>query len=104
MERIEKISNEKEINVDEAWNNVNSRINENGHLVSNEKVIIPVFRRTFIKVAAVVLLLISFGTAAFFLVSQGSFSKKISVATNNDDKNLMVDLPDGSKIYSEPKF
>ena len=45
------------------------------------------------------LLLISLGTAAFFLVSQGSFSKKIRVATNNDVKNLEVSLPDGSKIF-----
>lgn len=95
---LKKLSNDREINVDYAWNNVNSRINSNSHLERNEKVIIPFFRRTFIKAAAIMLLLISLGTAAFFLVSQGSFSKKIRVATNNDVKNLEVDLPDGSKI------
>ena len=46
---LKKLSNDREINVDYAWNNVNSRINSNSHLESNEKVIIPFFRRTFIK-------------------------------------------------------
>jgi ferric-dicitrate binding protein FerR (iron transport regulator) len=96
---LKKLSNDREINVDNAWNNVNSRIKSNSHFISTEEVRIPVFRRTAFRVAAVLLLLISIGTAAFFLFNQGSFSKKIMVATNNDNKNLLVDLPDGSKIF-----
>ncbi len=95
---LKNLSNNTEINVDNAWNNVNLRINSNSHFESNEKVVIPVFRRTFFRVAAILLMLISIGTAAFFLINQGSFSKKIRVATTNDIKNLQVDLPDGSKI------
>ena len=96
---LKKLGTNTEIDVDNAWNNVNSRINSNSHFESNEKVIIPFFRRTFFRVAALLLMLISLGTAAFFLINQGSFSKKIRVTTNNDIKNLEVDLPDGSKIF-----
>lgn len=96
---LKELSNDREINVDNAWNDINSRINSNNDLISSETVRIPLIRRTFFRVAALLLMLISIGTAAFYFINQGSFSKKIRVATNNDIKNLQVDLPDGSKIF-----
>ncbi len=96
---LKKLSNDREINVDNAWNTVNSKISSINDLKNSEELRIPLFRRTFFRVAALLLMLITIGTAAFYLINQGSFSKKIRVATNNDIKNLQVDLPDGSKIF-----
>ena len=51
------------------------------------------------RVAAVALIVLSLGSAAVYLNYTGAFSKKITVATGKDQKNLLVALPDGSKIF-----
>jgi len=96
---LKNMSSEKEINVDKAWNNVNSRLNEEGHKTNNSPAGISFFRSTFIRIAAVALILLSLGLTALYLNNTGTFSKKIILATGNDQKNLEVALPDGSKIF-----
>jgi ferric-dicitrate binding protein FerR (iron transport regulator) len=56
-------------------------------------------RSTFMRIAAVALILLSLGTAAIYMNNSGYFSKKITVLAGNDQKNVLVTLPDGSKIY-----
>jgi len=96
---LKNMSSEKEINVDKAWNNVNSRLNEEGHKTNNSPGGTSIFRSTFIRVAAVALILLSLGLTALYLNNTGTFSKKIILSTGNDQKNLEVALPDGSKIF-----
>jgi transmembrane sensor len=95
---LRNMRSEKEINVDKAWNNVYSRVNELKVNTNNGPAGISSFRSSFMKVAAVALIILSLGITAVYLNSAGIFSRKIYVATGNDQKNLQVALPDGSKI------
>lgn len=89
---------EKEIDTDKAWKNVNSRLIKSGSLSVTRSYRIISMRSTFMRVAAAGLILVSLGTAALYLGKSDTLSKKIVIATNNDQKNFRVDLPDGSSI------
>ena len=86
---LAKMSSEEEIDVDKAWNKVSSKMNENRFRI---------MRYSFIKVAAVALIILGIGSVAIYLNNSGSFSKKISASTSIGEKNIVVNLPDGSKI------
>ncbi len=45
------------------------------------------------RIAAIALVILSLGIAAAYLVNQDIFSKKITIASGNDQKNLEVDCP-----------
>jgi ferric-dicitrate binding protein FerR (iron transport regulator) len=96
---LRNMNSEKEINVDKAWNNVYTRLNENRPKINNGPARISFMRSTFMRVAAVALIVVSLGTTAVYLNNSGTFSKKITVVTGNGQKNLLVALPDGSKIF-----
>ncbi|MDO9341697.1 MAG: FecR domain-containing protein [Bacteroidales bacterium] len=96
---LRDMSSEKEINVDKAWNSVYSRLNENKLKPNNGPVRISFMRSTFMRVAAAAVILLTLGTTTVYLNYTGTFSKKITVATGNDQKNLLIALPDGSKIF-----
>jgi len=83
------MSSEKEIDVDKAWNRVSSQMNENRFRI---------MRYSFIRVAAMALLILGIGAVTIYMNNSGYFSKKISAATSIDEKNIVVNLPDGSKI------
>jgi ferric-dicitrate binding protein FerR (iron transport regulator) len=83
------MSSEKEIDVDKAWNKVSLKMNENRFRI---------MRYSFIRVAAVALIILGIGSVAFYLNNSGYLSKKISASTNIGEKNIVVGLPDGSKI------
>jgi ferric-dicitrate binding protein FerR (iron transport regulator) len=51
------------------------------------------------KIAAAALILLCLGAVALYLNNAGLFSREILLATGNDEKNVMLDLPDGSTIY-----
>lgn len=87
------------INIDTAWNNLNSRLTEEGYDLIQNPVRTSHFRTTFFRIAAAILLLLSMGTAAILINNQGILSKKITVIALNDQKNVLISLPDGSKIY-----
>jgi len=96
---LSDMSSEKEINVDKAWNSVYSRLNENILKPNNGPARIRFMRSTFMRVAAAAVILLTLGTTTVYLNYNGTFSKKITIATGNDQKNLLVALPDGSKIF-----
>jgi ferric-dicitrate binding protein FerR (iron transport regulator) len=80
---------EKEIDVDGAWTKVSSRMNESRFRI---------MRYSFIRVAAVALVVLGIGSVAVYMNNSGYFSKKITASTSIDEKNIVVNLPDGSKI------
>jgi len=96
---LKSMNDEKEINADKAWNKVYSRINENGLIREKGTVRVSFLRSSFMKVAAVALIVLGLGSVTLYLGNTGVLSKKIIVTTGNDKKNLLVSLPDGSKIF-----
>jgi transmembrane sensor len=97
--KLKSMTSNKEINVDRAWNNLHTRMIENipETEVRNSRTV--TLRTTLLRIAALALILLSLATGAVYLNNSGYLSKKISVMTGNDQKNLQVDLPDGSKVF-----
>jgi transmembrane sensor len=89
----------REINVDEAWNKVHSRLTANGLMTNKDVVRISFMKTTFFRIAAAVLLIIGLGVSALYMNNAGYFSQKITVIAGIDQKNIEVPMPDGSKVY-----
>ena len=60
---------------------------------------ISFIRSSFIRVAAIAIVILSLGITVLYLVNPDIFSRKIAIATNNDQKNLKVEMPDGSVVF-----
>ena len=93
------MSDKKNIDVDQAWNKVWSRLNERGNAKVNYPERFVFSRRTLLKAAAAVIIMLSFGGAVNYLVKNDLLSRKTVVATGNDEKNLKVLLPDESVVF-----
>jgi transmembrane sensor len=93
------MSDQKEIDVDKAWNKVSSRLMEDGYNINEAPHKIRFMRTSILRIAAVALILLSLGGAAIFLRNQGLLNKNITVLAGNDQKNVLVSLPDGSTVY-----
>jgi transmembrane sensor len=91
--------NDRKINVDKAWNNIYSRIQENGLLSDSLRPDNRFFRRAFMRIAAIALVIIGISATFLYLNNTGAFSKKITIAANSNERNLEVSLPDGSKVF-----
>lgn len=92
------MSGEKEINVDKAWDDLNSRLGKPGSPEQNKSVKFSIFRRSLLRIAAAVLLLTGISASFYFLINNDTLSRKVTLVTDNDHKNLKVTLPDGSII------
>ena len=95
---ISKMSAEKEIDVDKAWDKVYSRFNETWTKTGKTRSGIIYIKSNFMKIAAAALILIGLGVASLYLGKTDYLSKKIIVATDINQKNLEVTLSDGSII------
>lgn len=93
------MNNEEKIDVDKAWNNVHSRMVMSGLKINESSARTSFMRTTFFRIAAIGLILVGLGTAAVYMNNSGYFSKNNIVMAGNDQKNILVALPDGSKIY-----
>jgi len=87
----------KEIDVEKAWGSVSSRLEK----ADLERVEIRklTLTRTLFRAAAVILFIVSFGSGGYYIYLNKPFSGQITLSTGADQKNLLVDLSDGSKIY-----
>lgn len=97
--KLKSMSSDKEIDVDRAWNNLHSRLNKNRPKMEKWNSGTGTLRTNLLRIAAVALVLFSLGAVAVYLNDSGYLSKKISALTGNDQKNLLIDLPDGSKVF-----
>ena len=95
---LREMNKEKEINVDQAWDKLYSRLKDNG-LISEPAVRRRFFTPALYRVAAALLLLLGIGSALLYMNNKDLFGNKIVVATTEDQKNLEVTLPDGSIIF-----
>lgn len=93
---LKEIGNDMEIDVDNAWEKLSSRL-------ANEVEIIPdkqrFIRRTFLKVAAAIIILTGVGLGTLYLFSSGALTKNITVITDSTQMNHQVTLPDGSNVF-----
>jgi transmembrane sensor len=96
---LRKRSDDVEINVTKAWDSVHSRLNESGLKPDDAAPILRFVRSSFMKVAAIALIVLSLVMITVYLTSPDLFSKKISIATDSNQKNIKVLLPDGSRIF-----
>jgi len=80
------------IDVDKAWNKLNSRIEDEKPVT---KIGRPSFIPAFIRIAAMVIIVAGLGWLLFEVVSP----QKVTVASAMDEKNIEVLLADGSKVY-----
>jgi ferric-dicitrate binding protein FerR (iron transport regulator) len=93
------MNDKRAINVDKAWDKLYSRLEENG-LIPRTRVVKRSFVRTaYFRIAAAVLLLVGIGSMLLYMDSTGILSRKTQVATAEDQKNLQVNLPDGSSVF-----
>jgi transmembrane sensor len=93
------IIDDKEINVDKAWNKVHTMIGESDSKSGTTHTRIIFTGRSFMRIAATVLTILGLSIAGTYIVNPDLFSKKIIIASGNDQKNIQVSLPDGSRIF-----
>ncbi len=95
---LNEMNNEKEIDVDKAWNKLFSKLESNGLIENTE----PVRRRLaawkYISIAAAVTILVAIGALVAFYGENVLFTRNVTVATSDNEKNLEVTLPDGSNV------
>jgi len=96
---LKNMSSEKEIDVDKAWNSVLSRMNNDELEIKNNPSGKRLNWNTIVRVAAAALIILTLGSTVMYMNNSGYLSKKITVVTGYDQKNLQIDLPDGSKIF-----
>jgi ferric-dicitrate binding protein FerR (iron transport regulator) len=93
-----KMENNKKIDADKAWNNIYSRIEENGLLTKTNRIESRYRMQMFLRIAAATLIIIGLGATILWLTDT-SLSGKIIATTNSTERNIEVSLPDGSKVY-----
>jgi transmembrane sensor len=93
--KLRDMNDNREINVDEAWNKVYTRLCESGEMANKIPVRTLFLRSRFMKIAAAALLLISLGIVSVYV---GMRNKTIVVTTSENQKNLEIALPDGSTV------
>jgi ferric-dicitrate binding protein FerR (iron transport regulator) len=93
------MNNSKEINVDGAWKKVISRIEENNLLTENVAPVRRIRRTMVLRIAAAAVIVVALGAALFNILVSDASSGKVTVASNSEQKNIIVDLPDGSKVW-----
>jgi transmembrane sensor len=96
---LRDLGGEHNINVDKAWNKLYPKLHESEYQTVKNLKRLSFTRSTIMRVAAAALIMISLGLTAVYINNPGAFSKKITFQTGNDQKNLLVSLPDGSKIF-----
>jgi transmembrane sensor len=93
--KLRDMNDNREINVDEAWDKVNARLNESAEMKKKTPGRIIFIRSRFMRIAAAIIILISLGVVSVYV---GMHNKTVIVATSDDQKNLEVNLPDGSSV------
>lgn len=86
------------VDIDNAWNNVHSRIKEIGMQIpeGGEKRNIRIM--PFVRIAAAILLLAAIGSV-IVLVNNRQTKDTVTIASSADERNIQIDLPDGSRVW-----
>lgn len=95
---LKNMNSETNVNVDKAWDRVQARIEMDNTRMSKGSLKIGIRGSIFLRIAAAAIILLSLGTIGIYLGTNGTFSRNMTFVTGNDQKNLLVSLPDGSNI------
>jgi ferric-dicitrate binding protein FerR (iron transport regulator) len=88
-----------EINVDNAWNKLHNRLDNDG-LLTRTAIIGSISRRSmFLRIAAAVVIVAGLGAAILYISNTDLLSRSIVFTAGNDQRNIEVNLPDGSKAW-----
>ena len=93
-----EMNSEKEIDVDKAWKNLYSRLSGEGLMPGTKVMRRSLMQTMYFRVAATILLLLGLGTMFVVMNEKDMLSRKVNVATTENEKNLQVTLPDGSSV------
>lgn len=93
-----EMNSEKEIDVDKAWKNLHSRLSGDGLMPGTKTVRRSFVQSMYFRIAAMILLLLGLGTMFVFLNQKDMLSRRVTVATTDNQKNLQATLPDGSIV------
>jgi transmembrane sensor len=89
----------KEINVDNAWGNLYSRLRENGLVEKTVRMDEKSRPRLLLRIAATLLIIIGLGATFIYLYNSGNLTKDVVISSNADQRNIEINLPDGSKAW-----
>jgi len=89
--------NPKEINVENAWNRVKSKIS--GKDLYKHRTVQRKLIPSYLKTAAAILLLAILGAVSYIILDKAISGKKIVIATGEEEKKREIILPDGSKVW-----
>jgi len=93
--KLNGMNDNREINVNNAWDKVSARITEQVSLPGKSPARVFSLRPQLMRIAATVLVLLSLGIASVYVVTR---NRMIVVATSDSQKNVEVNLPDGSTV------
>jgi len=96
---LRNLKSKEEINVEKAWLRVFDRLSNKKIRMNYSPPKLNILRSKFMRVAAIALIVLSLGATAIYLNNSGYLGKNNTVITDNDHKNLLIDLPDGSRIF-----
>jgi len=97
LKEMDEISKTEQVNIDKAWDKLYNRI-ENDKLLEKKKA--NVFMQPAFRIAASVILLMAMTFTAIYLGTDGFGTNKTSiVSAGADQKNIRIDLPDGSSVF-----
>jgi transmembrane sensor len=94
-----KSGKNKNIDVDKAWRKIYSRIEENEAGSKTKTEASRFTMRTFMQIAAGLVIVAGLGAAVLYLVNTNAFSSGTVVATTAYERNMQVSLPDGSTVF-----
>jgi len=94
---IRSMNQTGKVDVDTAWNKLSSRIE--GMADQNTKTVSITSWKRVLQIAAAFILLAASASIIYFTVNSGLLQNTSVIATNQDQINKEVTLPDGSTIY-----
>ena len=97
--KIPMMNSKDEINVDTAWNKLHGRLGDNGLLAKTVHLGERNRMRLFMRIAAAIVILAGLGAAVLYIGSSGIMSGEKVVEAGNDQRNVEVTLPDGSRVW-----
>lgn len=89
----------KEINVDKAWDQIHSRISNEGFRAETPRIGERNRRVLFLRVAAGILLLIGLGAGIIYVRNTDVLGNNIVIASGSDQRDVAVTLRDGSRVW-----